>query len=304
MIPQDAPTDAKLAICIPSYRDDASALIRRLATLPEASNCALLLYDDGSADPQLVQRHTDALEVYPGPSLMHVAVRNQGRSFARNWLVTHAPVSWLLMIDADMLPDQPDFLQRYLAAIVETSGPALIAGGFSLKQVKPEQNNQLHYAQAQASDCVDAATRRTDPGRYVFSSNILVHRDVLTAVPFDEGFTGWGWEDVDWGLRVAGTYPIKHIDNTATHLGLEPDFKLLGKFGTSGPNFARLVTRHPEAAERMPLLKAARRAKGVPLLAPASRWIAAAEFLPIRMRLLALKVYRAACYAPYIEPAR
>jgi len=300
----DAPAATlKLAICIPSYKDDASTLIRALSTLTEAADCAILLYDDGSEDPELVSNHVDALGAYPGLKIHHVAAENRGRSFARNWLVSHAPADWILLVDADMLPDHPDFLKRYLDAIDCADGPALVAGGFSLDQVSPVPETRLHFAQARASDCLDAATRRTDPGRYIFSSNILVHRNVLTDVPFDEGFSGWGWEDIDWGLRVADHFPIIHIDNTATHLGLEPDARLIEKFGGSGPNFARLVRHHPEAASRMPLLRAAQRVKGIPLLAPAARAVAVTGFLPVGLRVAALKLYRAAAYAPYVEPA-
>ncbi|MBA3070096.1 MAG: glycosyltransferase family 2 protein [Hyphomonas sp.] len=302
MFHRDTSPAPRLAICIPAYRDDASALIRALSVLPEAAECALLLYDDGSGDAELVRKHEAALADYPGRKILQVAPENLGRSFARNWLVAHAPTSWILFIDADMLPDHPDFLARYLRAAEDAPGPALIAGGFSLDQVMPGPHNRLHHAQAQASDCVDAQTRRSDPGRFVFSSNILVHRDVLKQVGFDEEFSGWGWEDVDWGLRVVAAFPVVHIDNTATHFGLEPDDRLLDKFGASGPNFARLVSRHPEAAERMPLLAASRRVKGIPLLVPVARAIAAARFLPVRLRVAALKVYRAAAYAPYIEP--
>lgn len=302
MDPQDDTGAARLAICIPAYRDNACNLIRTLAALPEAGDCALLLYDDGSGDADLVHAHQDALAAFPGRKTLQVAQENRGRSFARNWLISHARSDWILLLDADMLPDSPDFLANYFAAVREVEGPALISGGFSLDQVTPGADCRLHYAQARASDCVDAQTRARDPGRYVFSSNMLVHRDILDAVPFDEGFKGWGWEDTDWGLRVAATYPVIHIDNTATHLGLEPDSTLLDKFSASGPNFARLVTRHPEAAARMPLLKAARRVKGVPLLAPAARAIASTRFLPDPLRVFALKLYRAAAYSPFIEP--
>lgn len=298
----DTTQTALLAICIPTFRDDASPLIRMLSDLPEAERCPLLLYDDGSGDPLLAREHANALAAYPGSTRHEAAPENRGRSFARNWLVTHSPADWILLIDADMLPDQRDFLESYIAAIGSVGGPALIAGGFSLDQVSPEHDKRLHYGQSRQSDCVGAETRSADPGRFVFSSNILVHRSVMQAIPFDEAFTGWGWEDIEWGMRVADEFPILHIDNTATHLGLEEDSRLLDKFGSSGSNFARLVQRHPEATARMPLLKAAQRVKGIPLLAPISRAIAAARFLPLQVRVAALKLYRAASYAPYVEP--
>src|SRR3990167_168023 len=135
MNPNLANQSSELAICIPSFRDDASSLIRSLSVLPEAGACALLLYDDGSGDAGLARSHDAALADYPGPWLHQVAPENHGRSFARNWLVAQAPSSWILLIDADMLPDSPEFLARYLDAARNAAGPALIAGGFSLDQV-------------------------------------------------------------------------------------------------------------------------------------------------------------------------
>ena len=61
----------------------------------------------------------------------------------------------------------------------------------------------------------------TAPEKYVFTSNLLIRRDVFDAEPFDAGFVGWGWEDVEWGMRVSRRHPIAHIDNPATHLGLD-----------------------------------------------------------------------------------
>lgn len=128
----------------------------------------------------------------------------------------------------------------------------------------------------------------------------MVHRSIFETVPFDEDFTGWGWEDVDWGLRVAAAFWVRHIDNTATHLGLEPDHRLLAKFGTSGHNFARLAAKHPAQAQSMPLMRAAQRVKGIPLLQPVARALAASRFLPDRVRVLSLKLYRAAAYSHYV----
>lgn len=297
------PRDTKLAICIPAFREDAGQLIRELSILPEAKDCTLLLYDDGSNDVDLERRHEAALAGFPGPTIHHVAAESRGRNPARNWLFAHAAADWILLIDAGRLPDSAHFLQRYLAAAEEAGEPALICGGVSVEQVTPAADQRLHHAEALALARADAETRRADPGRHVSASNILVHRSVLEAEPFDERFTRCGWEDVEWGLRVAGRFPVIHIDNTATLLGLESDGDLIAKLAGSGPNFARLIARHPGAGACLPLLTSARRVKGIPLLAPVSRRVAAAGFLPLRLRVAALDVFRSAACAPYIEPA-
>jgi glycosyltransferase involved in cell wall biosynthesis len=245
-------------------------------------------------------RTAEAIQFFPGPAQLVTCATNLGRSAARNRLIAAARSDWILLLDADMLPDHESFLMDYFAAMSRAEGPSLIAGGFSVEKVPSQERCKLHYSQALVSDGQSAARRSQEPGRFVFTSNILVHRKVLDTVGFDEGFKGWGWEDVDWGLRVADQFPIVHIDNTATHLGLEDDQTLIRKFTTSGANFARLVQRHPEACAQMPLLKAARRVKHVPLAESAGRLIATSNFLPQKVRLAGLKLCRAAAYARYL----
>lgn len=291
---------ARLSICVPTYKDDAQPLIESLAQLPHAETCTLIIYDDGSNDQDMTKRHAEAIQTYPGPARLVTCLDNYGRSHARNRLVARAEADWVLLLDADMLPDSDDFLTRYVEFIENNLPAGLIAGGFSLKQVKPGPKQKLHFAQAQLSDCVPAKTRAKEPGRFVFTSNILVHKDVLEHVAFDENFSGWGWEDVDWGLRVAEHYKITHIENTATHLGLEADNKLVQRFGTSGKNYGRLIEKHPGETDNLPLTRAARGLKPFRFLQPPVKGIALATWMPLRIRLTALKVYRAMAYSGFV----
>ena len=287
-----------ITIAVPTYRDDASQMIRALSRCELAEQIELVIYDDGSANPPMRERMRDALRDYPGPGALVAARENKGRSHARNRLVAHAGSEWILLLDADMLPDSTAFLKVYIAAVHSCKRPALFAGGFSLDRIRPRPYQKLHAAQSRRSECLDAETRAKQPGRHVFTSNLLVHRDILHDVPFDDAFVGWGWEDVDWGLRVAEQFPVGHLDNTATHLGLDRDSVLMRKYRRSGPNFARLARRHPHAAKRMSLYRAARALKWLgPFnwpLAFAAGGLARLPVAPMPMRLLGLKLYRAA----------
>ncbi len=289
-------------ICVPVYCYDATPLISALAQLDDAAHIGLCVYDDGSNDPALTEALRAALADYPGPTSLISAPENRGRSAARNALIDAAVAEWLLFLDADMLPDAPDFITRYEKAIATAAGPALIVGGFSLKQVSPDAATRLHAAQSASAECLPAAIRTKRPGAFVFTSNLLVHRDILSKFEFCPEFAGWGWEDVDWGLRVGREFPIIHIDNSATHLGLDTETVLLRKYGSSTGNFARVVARHPEAVKVMPVYRAARALKRLPArgaVIGAARWAAspAGRFLPLAVRLYALKIYRAALYA-------
>ena len=291
--------DARLSICVPTWRDSADALLCSLTRLANAEQCTLLIFDDGSHDPALIRQLTRQIMRFPGPARLISAPKNCGRSHARNRLFELAEAEWILFLDADMQPDDGDFLNRYLDAIDGYEEPALIAGGISLRHARPTQQTRLHAAQSRASECVAAGIRAEAPGRYVFSSNILVHRDVLTAIEFDPGFQGWGWEDVDWGLRVAERFPVLHIDNTATHLGLDTDAKLIEKYAYSADNFLRLIERHPEEMSHSALYRVAKRLRHIPglnLFSQLFRAGAQSRIVPIRLRLLALKLFRASIY--------
>ena len=291
---------ARLSICVPAYKDDPLPLLSRLSELTGVEQCTLLIYDDGSDDNAMTAQITNAIDSFPAPARLITAKINIGRSHARNRLIARAEADWLLLLDADMLPDDRGFLACYLKLIELAEEPVLIAGGFSLEQIVAAPDQRLHAAQSAKSDCLTAAERSEDPGRFVFTSNIAVHRDILTNIPFDEGYTGWGWEDVDWGLRVAKAYRILHVDNPATHMGLDNDADLIAKFGSSGLNFARLITTHPEETHSMPLTRMARRFKYIPFLKPTAKIIARMRFLPTPLRLIGLKTYRACAYARYV----
>lgn len=291
----------ELSILVPTYRDDPAPLVAALACCAGAHRCELIVFDDGSAQPDRAANLQAAMASWPGPAQLVLSHDNLGRSGARNRLIAHAQAAWLLLIDADMLPDDHLFLARYLESARFAEAPSLIAGGFSLNRVTVDPHCRLHALQSAASECLPAEMRSREPGRYVFTSNILVHRDVMERVAFDTGYSGWGWEDVDWGLRVAAAAPVSHIDNTATHLGLDEDSALMAKYSGSGANFVRLVAAHPEAAAGMNLHRAvlgvSRLGPLVPLLASVSGWTARQAWLPGRLRLFGLKLFRAAHYA-------
>lgn len=291
---------ARLSVCIPVYRNDVTKLMDALAACKSSSLVELVFFDDGSGDAELLAK----LEAHAGrvPAAIRIvsAATNRGRSAARNAAIRHARCDWLLLLDADMMPDSEGFLEGYLDAMDTTWEPAIIVGGYSLKTASTDKAFALHRWQAEASECLPAAKRNEAPGRNVFSSNVLVHKLVLDACPFDERFAAWGWEDTDWGLRAQRWYPVRHIDNTATHLGLDTDAALMAKYGRSGPNFVLMATRHHDEAQRMPLFRAAKRFRRLPMrktLTAMAGFAAQARWLPLGLRGRALKAWRALIYA-------
>lgn len=296
----------RIDVCVPVHRYDATVLVRSIAGCEGAEAVGLRVYDDGSNDPELATRLAEALKEHPGPSTLAIARVNRGRSCARNALIGLAESPWLLFLDADMKAVDRDFLRRYRETIAG-SGPALVVGGFQVEERPIDPTRALHHAQSVASECLPASARRENPGAYVYTSNLLVHRDVLSAEPFDEGFVGWGCEDVEWGIRVGRRFPLIHIDNPALHLGLDTDEALIRKYRQSGPNFRRVLDLHPAEMSKLRLTRAARALRVLP--SPLRRIVDRAaervaldrERWPLRARLVALKLLRAGVYAEHLD---
>jgi len=295
-----AAAEPLLSVLIPSYRDDPTALIAAIDQ-PDAP-IELVVLDDGSADPALAERLDAAVRGLATPAKVVRLARNEGRARGRNRLAGAARGRHLLFLDADMAPDGADFIDRWLTLIADED-PAVAFGGFSLDQAPATPAHAVSRALALKSDCLAAAQRRHAPEKHVFTSNLLVRRDVIEAEPFDAGFSGWGWEDVEWGMRVAGRHPILHIDNTATHLGLEPAAAVAAKYEQSAANFARVVSAHPQIVRRYPSYRVARALKHAPLKRLWRPWLKALALLdrgPAGLRAFALRLYRAALYAEAI----
>jgi glycosyltransferase involved in cell wall biosynthesis len=291
---------ARLSICIPLYRYDVTKLIDALAACKSSSLAEIVLYDDGSGDHELLAKLESHAGRVPAAVRIVSAAANRGRAVARNAAFKHARSEWLLLLDADMMPDSESFIEGYLDAIETTWEPAVVVGGYSLKTAPKDKRFALHRWQAEASECLPATTRSVAPGRYVFSSNVLVHRLVLDACPFDQRFAAWGWEDTDWGLRAQQWFPVRHIDNTATHMGLDTDKALIAKYASSGQNFVLMTTRNRDEAVKMPLYRMAKRMRRMPFrkqLTGLARKLAQFRLLPLAMRGRALKAWRAMIYA-------
>lgn len=299
----------RVSIVIPTYRDDPGPLISALAESEGAVHAEIIIYDDGTGDSMLTNKVCDALRVYPGPYGLVTGLKNAGRAHVRNRLAALASTDWILFLDADMLPDDALFLRRYLDHIELDPEPRLIVGGHSVQTVKRSRANMLHYSQSVAGESPRAAVRQEQPGRYVATGNLLVHRTVFDQVGFDPSFTGWGWEDTDWGLSVAERFRVQHIDNPASHLGLLSNRELLRRYESSGENFRRLQAKHPQATAKMPLSRAVRMAERLPakgLVARICRALAldVTGLVPVSLRRMGLKTARAIAYAKCPPVAR
>jgi len=291
-----------LSVAIPFYKHDPSPLLARLSPAPR--DVEFVLIDDGGNSAELLADVVAAAERLRATVRIVVWVQNCGRAAARNRLIAEARGEYVLFLDADMAPESPRFLSNWLG-VIRTQRPFAAFGGLSLHNVPRTPETALHRGLFARSDCRPAAARARSPAQFSATSNLLVQRSFLTEIPFDDGFVGWGFEDVDWALAASAHAPILHVDNPAAHAGLDDPDALLRKSAEAGPNFARLAAKHRRVVSRFAAHRAARLLKALPgrrVLRAACAAAArdTAGLVPMAVRCAALKVYRATYYAEHM----
>jgi len=292
----------RLSVLTPFHNHDPSPLLARMKSAPAGVEFVLL--DDGSVSATLLSRVIAAAETTGAPVRIVVWERNRGRAAGRNRLIAEARGEYVLFLDADMIPDAPDFLARWLDVTAELR-PVAAFGGLSLRHAEATAETALHHNLFAASDCRNAVARSQAPAQFTASANLMVRRDFLAKHPFDGAFVGWGFEDVDWALSAAAHTEIFHIDNPATHAGLDDVETLMRKSTEAGPNFARLAAKHSVQVERFSahrIARALQRAPALPTLRKLFSWLARDPMgaAPMSVRRAAFKLYRASHYAEHL----
>ena len=289
-----------LSILVPYYHDDPVLLLNDLLVQAQAAGkTEILLYDDGTGDANVNERLMNTAKKSTASISLFFAHTNKGRSSARNYLKSQAQAEWVLFLDADMRPEENHFLDDYLAEIASDNAD-IIFGGFTVPKQKQSAETELHRVFSKTSDCLTADERNKNGAQYVCSSNLCVRSKILDAEPFDTGFTGWGWEDSEWAARVAAKYRLKHADIPALHLGLETTETLLRRFKNSAANYTRFTNAHPDLAKTLTLYKLSKKLKHVPgqkLVRPVLKMLVRTNAMPTKIRLFALKLWRASWYA-------
>lgn len=291
-----------LSVLTPFYRHDPSSLLKSFDRAPAGVEFVLL--DDGSLSAALATNVLKALEATGAPARVIFCHDNRGRAAARNRLIAEATGDYVLFLDADMLADTRDFLSIWLG-VIRTQTPCAAFGGLSLTKTERTRETALHHALFGRADCQPARQRMRRAAQTTGSSNLLVERAFLAAHPFDDNFVGWGFEDTDWALAASRFAEILHIDNPASHTGLDDVETLMRKSAEAGPNFARLARKHPAQVKRFAAHRVARALRSTPARATQQRlysWIARDPrgLTPMRLRCAALKLLRASHFAEHI----
>ena len=204
-------TDPAVSVVVPT-RGGASRLPGLLAALAaqDLDSWEAIVVVDGDIDgtSDVIDRASREL-----PVRRITFDANQGRSAALNAGFGEARGEVLVRCDDDLVP-QPDYLSRHAAHHGEQEVGVV---GLYLN-VYPETTYARVYGRGWDERFRDGAYQAPsdDHWRY-WAGNVSVTQDVWQRVgPYDTAFRAYGWEDVDWGYRLA---------QSGTPIVLDPDLE-------------------------------------------------------------------------------
>lgn len=228
-----------LSVLIPVYNFDITPLVRSLhqQLSSEVKSFEIILLDDGS-QPSFKEVNRTVRDL---PHVVYEELpKNVGRSRIRNLMAQRAQFDHLLYLDCDQVLEDSQFIRRYVEAM---DGKTVVNGGRSYAITPPaDANFFFRWKYGIHRETLNAAERNREPYFFFLSNNFLIPRQVMLQIPFNEGLSGYGQEDVLLAIELSqSSIPIRNIDNPARHIGLESAAVFLGKWDQSIANLHGLM---------------------------------------------------------------
>lgn len=119
----------RLSVLIPFFRESPAELMKALNAIAAdvRDEIEVVVLDDGSRRPELSLEVMDLLDTLNIAICFIELKHNVGRAKGRNRLVDAARGAYVLFLDADMLPDQDNFLERWVD-MTRAEAPSCLAG--------------------------------------------------------------------------------------------------------------------------------------------------------------------------------
>lgn len=210
-----------LSILIPVYDWDCSQLIKdlNLQGLELGIPYEIIIADDCSTDKAVLESNRENAGSLENCRFLALD-QNLGRAAIRNFLADQSKFDKLLFLDCDAAVRDNQFLERYVEAADKAQ---VVCGGAIHSDEIPQKGVELRWVYEKNADKERSAEFRSrNPYARFTPFSFLIDREAFMQIRFDESYSGYGYEDVQFGseLEKRGV-SILHIDNQLVHLGLE-----------------------------------------------------------------------------------
>lgn len=212
-----------ISILIPTYNYNSLPLVQAIYDQMEKLTVGyeIIVFDDASTQPFQENERINLLENCTYQTLES----NIGRSAIRNKLAQIAKFETLLFLDADVLPENANFMQTYVK--YANSNYGLICGGIKYSSDKPPKQQMLRYVYGIKREVKNAVERNKNKYTIV-SANIFTTKDCFFKM--NTALTNFYGSDllISHNLKKDDVNVI-HIDNPVIHLGLESSSNYIKK---------------------------------------------------------------------------
>jgi glycosyltransferase involved in cell wall biosynthesis len=242
-----------LSIVIATYqrRDSLAALFDRLgsqlAADPElTADLDVIVVIDGSTDGSF--ELCDSIDL-PVP-VKHVWQRNRGRASARNVGLGLATGELVCLLDDDVRP-LPGLLRRHRVAHEQSAPHVLMGPHLAVRDPADIAPNQEWVDHIYGEMAATGLVARAD---WFSTANASGEVEIFRGVGgFDEGFTGWGFEDAEIGQRILAAGHIIRFDPEARaeHAQQLTTAQFCANNVAAGRALVRLLRLHPEMIDQL-----------------------------------------------------
>jgi glycosyltransferase involved in cell wall biosynthesis len=249
-----------LSILIPTFNYNAFSLVKEMhhQLILEAFDFEIICLDDASHSA--LNTKNEEINTLSFSSFKSLE-KNVGRSAIRNLLANSAKYKWLLFLDADIIPVKPNFIKNYTVCFKKDN--IVFCGGI-LYQNKKENFGLLRYKYGKRHEEIPLEKRNGSSGKYFFTSNFLIQKEVFNTVKFEEKLTQYGREDLLFALELLQKdYEIKHLNNEVYHLGIDENTLFVSKTKKATENLIFLESQQSIEVKEMPLLNLVKIISGV-----------------------------------------
>lgn len=211
-----------LSILIPTYNYNIYPLVSEIYNQCKECNLEfeIICLDDASTKFII---ENEKINQFTNTSY-EVLKFNIGRSKIRNLLAKQANYNWLLFLDADVLPNSPNFIEKYIPFI--NNEIKIVNGGLVYQSNQPEKSKMLRWVYGKNREALSVEIRNNNPYLSFLTLNFLIHKSIFEKVSFNESIPNLRHEDTLFSYNLSqNNIKIVHIDNPIIHLGLD-DFEV------------------------------------------------------------------------------
>lgn len=227
-----------LSILIPTYNYNVVPLVLELQKQAESLGIdyEILVQDDVS---QLFVNENSKISSFSNCNFS-INPENLGRGKNINLLCTKSKYDYVLILEADALPENEFYLKNYIEILSKST--TVIFGGVKYPTIIPPKEKMLRWKYGKNRETKSLKHRLKNEYDFVFTWNLLLKKDILLKNPFPEFIKEYGYEDLIFIKNLQhNSVSVLHIENPLIHYNFEFSIDFIKKTERAVQTLSHLI---------------------------------------------------------------